>query len=74
MDNDSTLWQPMTLLAFHMNSFESRLSALVLMAIVADEGSLLPEKDDIALDQHTPSWPEVAVEVGEKSARRAAVW
>jgi hypothetical protein len=47
---------------------ESRLSALVLSATAPDNGSRLPEIENIAPNQHT--WPETAAQMGEKRGKK----
>src|ERR1700733_1105347 len=47
---------------------ESRLNALVLSATAPDIGSHLPEKENIAPNQHT--WPETAARMGEKRGKK----
>jgi hypothetical protein len=47
---------------------ESRLNALVLSGTEPDDGSRLPEKENIAPNQH--SWPETAARMGEKRGKK----
>ena len=45
------------------------LSATAMATATADDGSHLPEKENIALNQH--SWPETAARMGVKRGNKA---
>src|SRR6266852_1671888 len=55
-------------LAKSLAVIESQLSALVLSATAPDNGSRLPEKENIAPNQHT--WPETATRMGENHGKK----
>src|SRR6266852_2293605 len=55
-------------LAKSLAVIESQLSALVLSATAPDNGSRLPEKENIAPNQHT--WPETAAQMGENRGKK----
>jgi hypothetical protein len=56
-------------MAKSLNSIQSQLSALVLSAIAAGDGSHLPEKENIGPNQR--SWPETAARMGVKCGNKS---
>jgi hypothetical protein len=56
-------------IAKSLKSIQSRLSALVLSATAAGDGSHLPEKENLGPNQR--SWPETAVQMGVRRGNKS---